>query len=406
MVRRKILVIKVSLLGSGVYSLMKRRVYRVVEVPADITLRSFAEGITSLFNFDFDHLFGFYDNNDLQKATVEFVPLSNFEFDIEFEYKESYDVEYYTVEELFEKVGSTTAYFLYDFGDRWWFKIELLSEKNIDTELRSIFNVVESRGTPPPQYLSVNDEKDEELVGKLEVIDLLEGEERDHEARKNNMNQFDELLYRFFERELGVSKKLISDVFDRLIEAANNVLFGVAVIDIESIGVATGVIIDEMISRYPNDRKVIDFAIDVIDGWTNWAFNTLGADLFFPIFKLLNKMIELRYPPEKIIEISQYILQVNDKADVKNIANVFKFFFSESKIPIKEPLVALLYLIGTQNKTLKQVEDKERLFNNIFSARIDEKVKRVLAFVIVFSALLTDTMKYEMAPVFFDNSFL
>ncbi len=146
----------------------KGKIYRVLEVPSSLSLYKFAELIVDAFNFDFDHLFGFYNEKVYSKTTVGFELIEDdfFYFGSSRDFK-VYDVKKTTVEFLFTTIGKK-VYFLFDFGDNWWFELKL---QGVHERKKGVFYPVITKavGKSPVQYPELEEELEEDE--EIEVTD-------------------------------------------------------------------------------------------------------------------------------------------------------------------------------------------------------------------------------------------
>jgi hypothetical protein len=125
---------------------LRPKLYRDIEIDSGKSLYDLAEGIVRAF--DFDHAFGFYS-----KLTGHYFDSpSKYELfaDLEGGESDAGSVKRTKVAQAFPDVGSKML-FLFDYGDEWRFKVEVigLGEKVPNAPYP---NVVKSIGTAPPQY--------------------------------------------------------------------------------------------------------------------------------------------------------------------------------------------------------------------------------------------------------------
>jgi hypothetical protein len=140
----KIYLIKATL--SDWYLRVKNQPFRILAMAEEFTLYGLAEAIVDSFDFDFDHVFGFYDNIKKWPNSKEGYELFA---DIGEESKFK-GVKGTRVNKVFDKVKKKML-FLFDYGDEWHFIVEL---KGIELaqEGEEYPFVVESVGDAPPQY--------------------------------------------------------------------------------------------------------------------------------------------------------------------------------------------------------------------------------------------------------------
>ncbi len=142
----EILLLKVTLEW---YRWTSRSPYRVLAVPGNLTLYRLAKAIVDSFNFDFDHLFGFYNN--IRNWTRS---------DIKYELNpgdEAEDVKTTRVAKVFNRIRKRML-FLYDYGDEWHFIVTLVGRES-PKEGMEYPAVVESVGEAPEQYWFPEDEE-------------------------------------------------------------------------------------------------------------------------------------------------------------------------------------------------------------------------------------------------------
>jgi len=119
--------------------------YRVISIPNDFTLDILAEAIIESFDFDLDHMYGFYDNiKKWSKSTDSYI------MDDEYESATGFVTEV-TVGEVFKKPKKKML-LLFDYGDEWKFVVELIKGKNAESEMELSALIIESQGDAPPQY--------------------------------------------------------------------------------------------------------------------------------------------------------------------------------------------------------------------------------------------------------------
>lgn len=143
----KVCILKVTALKSG-----RKPPSRTIAILGKSTLYTLASTILRAFNFDSDHLFGFYDNVDDWTDSDE-----RYEFDGDFDsgaetdlYKKMRDVRHARISRIFNRVGKEML-FLYDYGDEWQFVMELL-EKRVREEGKKYPAVIEREEKAPRQY--------------------------------------------------------------------------------------------------------------------------------------------------------------------------------------------------------------------------------------------------------------
>jgi hypothetical protein len=99
---------------------------RILAIPEEFTLYQFAEEITGSFDFYFDHPFGFYNHMTRYYDATEEYELFADEPDTRLECPAFVKgVKKTRVNKVFTKTGKKML-FLFDYGDEWHFRVELL----------------------------------------------------------------------------------------------------------------------------------------------------------------------------------------------------------------------------------------------------------------------------------------
>ena len=131
---------------------LRARLYRDIEVSSSSTLADLAEAIVAAFDFDMDHAYGFYS-----KLTGKlFDSPRRFELFADIEGSGSRSVKCTPVIKAFPKVGSAMT-FLYDYGDEWHFRVEVVETGNAQPGA-NYPRVVRKIGKAPSQYPDIEDE--------------------------------------------------------------------------------------------------------------------------------------------------------------------------------------------------------------------------------------------------------
>jgi hypothetical protein len=128
------------------------KVYREFEILSAKTLYDLGEEIVRVFGFDFDHAFGFYSK------------LTGFVYDSPVQYELFADigeskgrgVERTRITEAFSVIGAKMT-FLFDYGDEWLFRIEVLDLKRKEPKVRYP-RLLKSIGAAPEQYPDPDEE--------------------------------------------------------------------------------------------------------------------------------------------------------------------------------------------------------------------------------------------------------
>jgi hypothetical protein len=137
------------IVGIGGVCDFKDKVLRKIQITGTKNLYNFAKVITQAFGFYFDHCFGFYDNfqryHDSEKAYELFVDIGE-----EPTGHWTKGVKKTKISQVFKNPGDKML-FLFDYGDCWYFAVELKEIRN--TEKRDLKPVIlESIGKAPVQY--------------------------------------------------------------------------------------------------------------------------------------------------------------------------------------------------------------------------------------------------------------
>ena len=127
---------------------VRGRPYRVLAIPEKFTLYQFADAILASFEFDMDHAFGFYDNLTRWSQSTEGYEL--FSDDDRDPLSEFPGVKMTPVSTVFTGIGKKML-FLFDYGDEWHFRVELVGIEPAGTP-KSCAVCVKSVGKARPQY--------------------------------------------------------------------------------------------------------------------------------------------------------------------------------------------------------------------------------------------------------------
>ncbi|MBF5093412.1 plasmid pRiA4b ORF-3 family protein [Azospirillum sp. INR13] len=136
---------------------LRPKLYRDIEIPSDRSLHDLAEAIVRAYDFDLDHAFGFFPK--LTGNIYDAKPRYELFADMG-EGGDSLSVRKTTVAQAFSKVG-TAMTFLFDYGDEWRFRVEVLALGEREPRKRYP-RVVASVGKAPPQYPDPDEDFDEE----------------------------------------------------------------------------------------------------------------------------------------------------------------------------------------------------------------------------------------------------
>ncbi|MBN1967769.1 MAG: hypothetical protein JXR48_02105 [Candidatus Delongbacteria bacterium] len=131
--------------------------YRIFEMSADATLGELADSILDLFEFDCDHLYGFYDFIKNRRNSRERYELEPYD-------RETLSVKSVFLNDVF-RVGKKML-FLYDYGDQWKFMVKLEKSRAMIDDDSDLFedygdyNLLKSVGESPEQYRNYEEEED------------------------------------------------------------------------------------------------------------------------------------------------------------------------------------------------------------------------------------------------------
>jgi hypothetical protein len=140
-------IFKVTLREGFMNQKLKHETFRVLSIPNLFTLSKFANVILESYEFELDHMYGFYDNLNNWAQSDEFYVMEEEEnpgncngF-----------VNQVTVSEVFNRPEKKML-FVFDFGDEWKFTVEYLKQENPEGKVKLAASVIESVGDAPPQY--------------------------------------------------------------------------------------------------------------------------------------------------------------------------------------------------------------------------------------------------------------
>jgi hypothetical protein len=127
---------------------IRQRVYRDIEVQSTASLHAFAQAILAAFGFDFDHAYGFFSNTsgNVWRSPVRYELFA----DLGIRAGAPKSVKRTQVAEAFPKAGSKMT-FLFDYGDEWQFRTELIGIGRPQTGAKYP-RVAQSVGEAPRQY--------------------------------------------------------------------------------------------------------------------------------------------------------------------------------------------------------------------------------------------------------------
>ena len=130
------------------------KIYRILEIAGTSSLYALAQAIVRYFEFDFDHAFGFYRKltGNIYDSPIRyelFVDMGEGEDDAR-------GVKRTRIARAFPSVG-TKMRFLFDYGEEWLFRVELVERKPKEPKVR-LPRLLISAGRAPAQYPDPGDE--------------------------------------------------------------------------------------------------------------------------------------------------------------------------------------------------------------------------------------------------------
>jgi hypothetical protein len=137
---------------------LKPKLYRDIEIDSGKSLYDLAEGIVGAFDFDLDHAFGFYSKliGHYHDSPIKYELFADFEGGE----SDAKSVKRTKIAQAFLNV-SNKMLFLFDYGDDWRFKVEVIGLGEKVPKARYP-KVVKSVGTAPPQYPDPDEEFEDE----------------------------------------------------------------------------------------------------------------------------------------------------------------------------------------------------------------------------------------------------
>ena len=134
---------------------MKPRLYRDIEILSDGSLESLAEVIVFAFGFDLDHAYGFFSKltGNIYQSPIRYELFADMEGA-----GTSRSVKRTAVETAFPRIKGKML-FLFDYGDEWRFKVEVIGLGKRDSNAQYP-RFVGQMGKAPPQYPDADDEEE------------------------------------------------------------------------------------------------------------------------------------------------------------------------------------------------------------------------------------------------------
>jgi hypothetical protein len=128
-------------------------VYRDIEIRSDGSLAKLAEAIVGAFDFDLDHAYGFFSKltGNVYQSPVRYELFADADGDTT-----SRSVQRTKVREAFSRIGSKML-FLFDYGDEWRFKVEVIGVGAAVPKARYP-KTLAMVGEAPPQYPDLDEE--------------------------------------------------------------------------------------------------------------------------------------------------------------------------------------------------------------------------------------------------------
>ena len=126
---------------------LKSRLYRDIEITSDDSLADLAEVIVKAFDFSFDHAYGFFSamSGNVYKSPVRYELFADADGG-----RKAGSVKRTKVGDAFARVGSRML-FLFDYGDEWRFKVEVVAIGEAAPKVRYP-RVLATVGKAPDQY--------------------------------------------------------------------------------------------------------------------------------------------------------------------------------------------------------------------------------------------------------------
>jgi hypothetical protein len=132
----------------------RRSVYRDIEVDGRKSLHDLAAAIVRSFGFDFDHAFGFYSGTT-RPTLMRALPKYELFADMGEPTEGALGVKRTKIAEAFPRIGHAMT-FLFDYGDDWLFKVQLIGAGQ-KVAKRRYPSVVAGKGEAPAQYPAPED---------------------------------------------------------------------------------------------------------------------------------------------------------------------------------------------------------------------------------------------------------
>ena len=122
------------------------KLYREIEIPSSKTLYDLAGAIVGVFDFDFDHAFGFYSK---LTGRVYDSPVK-YELFADMGESDARSVKRTRIAEAFPSTGAKLT-FLFDYGDEWLFRVEAIGQNRKEPRVKYP-KLLKAVGKAPEQY--------------------------------------------------------------------------------------------------------------------------------------------------------------------------------------------------------------------------------------------------------------
>jgi hypothetical protein len=147
---------EVILAGSSTHVLrvsLKPRLYRDIEIKSNESLAGLAEAIVRAFDFDLDHAYGFFSKltGNIYQSPVRYELFADADGG-----RDALGVKRTKVGDAFAGVGSKML-FLFDYGDEWRFKVEVVAIGEAAPKGRYP-RIVATVGQAPVQYPDLDED--------------------------------------------------------------------------------------------------------------------------------------------------------------------------------------------------------------------------------------------------------
>ena len=129
-----------------------KKIQREIEVIENASLYKLAAAIIKVYNFNFDHCFGFFskvDERNYYDSDIKYELFADLE-DQGIEPVESGSVKKTKIKEVWNNTGDKML-FLFDYGDNWLFVVELVGFGEKDNS-KKYPKVLKKIGRAPKQY--------------------------------------------------------------------------------------------------------------------------------------------------------------------------------------------------------------------------------------------------------------